>query len=580
MMHPENALLAAGFLQRRCYENVEFMCPMCGGFLPGVLPADLANGYNCPTCGPLNDQPLAKCGRCKEGVGSPEGERECLSVQAYRKGVEPPAFAPAEPIWAFKRREGDEVKVAAQSELQRRFSSGELDAEVMVCGPNDSSFAKAGVNAIFRGVARAPVPVAPVPAPVVGGGRPAAPAARPPALPVAPPPLSPSVAPPLPVPGSTPLPRPRFRKSTALTIGAALLAWGCLLIVVYWVFGSTHHSGKAIGGAAIPFLLGFSVLGFLGLRGIWRRSSFPMTVTAGVLAALVLGLLGLEVATEKAKAFLYSKMIGRIQDGIQQGEAGRGARTDLGDTRPRPETIRVGTDEAERLAVAKAETERVAAAAAAAAAEAEAEAARFAAARAEAERIAVAKAEAERLASARAEAERIAVAKAETERFAAVKARVAARRLADEAGRGNPDAAKAPLRPTEETEAQQREDPPGKPLSEQAQRFAEAAQQMIDETGPAYMLDNLDAPPNRSRSAQGARYPREMRRQGIEATVSLAVWIDRNGSVRNWKILSPGRAEFEEAAIEAVRGWKYSPGRKGGQAVAAIIEETIPFTRN
>ena len=140
-------------------------------------------------------------------------------------------------------------------------------------------------------------------------------------------------------------------------------------------------------------------------------------------------------------------------------------------------------------------------------------------------------------------------------------------------------AGKAPIRSTEVKEPT-REDPPAEPISEHAQRFAAAAQQVIDETGPAYTRDNWDAPPHRSISVLGARYPREMRRQGIEGTVRLAVWIDGNGSVRNWKLLNSSRVEFEEAAIEAVRGWKYSPGRKGGQAVATIIEETIPFTRN
>jgi transcription elongation factor Elf1 len=189
-MYPEPALIAAGYLRRRCCEAVEYACPECATPAHVISAADLANGYDCPVCGKKSEQLLARCGRCKESVAIPvrEGERECQSVQAYRKGMDAPAFAPAGAIWAIKRRDGAKVEVAAESELRRRFSSGELDAEVLVCGRDESSFVKAGTSAAFRDVARAPVPAAPVPAPVVGGGRPATPSAKPPGLPTAPPP--------------------------------------------------------------------------------------------------------------------------------------------------------------------------------------------------------------------------------------------------------------------------------------------------------------------------------------------------------------------------------------------------------
>jgi hypothetical protein len=112
-------------------------------------------------------QLLAKCGRCKESVATPvsEGERKCLSIQAFRKCENFLAFGPAEPVWAFKQGARAKVAVAAESELRQRFASGELDMEVLVCGRNEDEFVKAGLSATFRNIARAPVRVEALAAP-------------------------------------------------------------------------------------------------------------------------------------------------------------------------------------------------------------------------------------------------------------------------------------------------------------------------------------------------------------------------------------------------------------------------------
>lgn len=111
--------------------------------------------------------PLLRCRRCREPlpVETGNGERDCLSVQAFRRGDCAPAFAPQEPLWTFKTGESGPLAVLTESELRRRFESGELDASVLVRGASQNDFIKADACAEFRDVARprpAPEPVDPV----------------------------------------------------------------------------------------------------------------------------------------------------------------------------------------------------------------------------------------------------------------------------------------------------------------------------------------------------------------------------------------------------------------------------------
>ena len=243
-MHPESALIAAGFLRRRCREPVEFSCPVCATLLPEMPPSGWANGLDCPTCGPRNEQPLATCVRCREKTPTfaSGDERECLSVQAYRKGATAPAFAPAEAIWAFKRSATAEVQVAAESELRRRFAHGELSATVLVRGGDDAAFIAAGATAAFRDVAAIrPVRASPRPRasnPSSGGAAPAAretvPSSPPAGLRAAPT----SGPPPLLVPSAA---VPRSRRP----IFGRTLALACLAGIVGLTYGFTKWFEEA-----------------------------------------------------------------------------------------------------------------------------------------------------------------------------------------------------------------------------------------------------------------------------------------------------------------------------------------------
>lgn len=76
-------------------------------------------------------------------------------------------------------------------------------------------------------------------------------------------------------------------------------------------------------------------------------------------------------------------------------------------------------------------------------------------------------------------------------------------------------------------------------------------------------------------------YPLELQRFGIFGTVLLEVDVLADGSVfdvRIKKSLFSGKGGLDEAAIQAVRKWKFVPGKKEGKAIDASVIIPIEFT--
>ncbi len=74
-------------------------------------------------------------------------------------------------------------------------------------------------------------------------------------------------------------------------------------------------------------------------------------------------------------------------------------------------------------------------------------------------------------------------------------------------------------------------------------------------------------------------YPELARKARIEGLVILEAIIDENGNVVKARILrSPGKAfGFDEAALEAVKQWKFKPGLQNGVPVPVIYALTVEF---
>ncbi|MGA2532506.1 MAG: TonB family protein [Candidatus Aminicenantales bacterium] len=74
-------------------------------------------------------------------------------------------------------------------------------------------------------------------------------------------------------------------------------------------------------------------------------------------------------------------------------------------------------------------------------------------------------------------------------------------------------------------------------------------------------------------------YPDELRRQGVEGQVDLQVGIDEEGTVGGVKILKSLHPYLDNAAVQALKQWKYEPVYQNGVPVPAIITMTVNFTR-
>jgi protein TonB len=73
------------------------------------------------------------------------------------------------------------------------------------------------------------------------------------------------------------------------------------------------------------------------------------------------------------------------------------------------------------------------------------------------------------------------------------------------------------------------------------------------------------------------RYPESARRQGVEGTVLLKVRVTQQGRVEAVQLeRSTGHQDLDQAAIEAVRRWRFEPARRGNQTMA--VWALIPVT--
>lgn len=74
------------------------------------------------------------------------------------------------------------------------------------------------------------------------------------------------------------------------------------------------------------------------------------------------------------------------------------------------------------------------------------------------------------------------------------------------------------------------------------------------------------------------RYPRESRRKREQGTVELLVIVGTDGRVETISVArSSGSPRLDDAALGAVRGWRWQPASRGGQAVKVRGIVAIPF---
>jgi len=64
-------------------------------------------------------------------------------------------------------------------------------------------------------------------------------------------------------------------------------------------------------------------------------------------------------------------------------------------------------------------------------------------------------------------------------------------------------------------------------------------------------------------------YPKDARRAGAEATVTLSLDVDEKGNGSNAHVLdNTGLDSFSRSALDAVKCWRFRPATDGGKRVA------------
>jgi protein TonB len=75
-------------------------------------------------------------------------------------------------------------------------------------------------------------------------------------------------------------------------------------------------------------------------------------------------------------------------------------------------------------------------------------------------------------------------------------------------------------------------------------------------------------------------YPYELKREGITGIVSVSFEVDEQGNVQDAAVQKSSNSKFDQAALEAIKKWKFKPGRKDGVPVKMKVAIPLQFNVN
>ena len=105
-----------------------------------------------------------------------------------------------------------------------------------------------------------------------------------------------------------------------------------------------------------------------------------------------------------------------------------------------------------------------------------------------------------------------------------------------------------------------------------------AAAAGVAEDDALFASADLDQPPRAIYQAQPLMTA-ELRKVA-PATVRVVFVVDPAGRVAEAKVLSTTDSRFDAAALEAVKKWRYEPGKRNGQPVSFRVLQPITFPKN
>ncbi len=103
-----------------------------------------------------------------------------------------------------------------------------------------------------------------------------------------------------------------------------------------------------------------------------------------------------------------------------------------------------------------------------------------------------------------------------------------------------------------------------------------AAMAPVAEFDAAAMVGELDDKP-RAVFQSTPTYPPDLYRRKVEGSVELVFRVDTSGKVQEPKVVRSTDPAFERPALEAVRMWRFEPGRRAGEKVAFKMKVPILF---
>jgi len=99
-----------------------------------------------------------------------------------------------------------------------------------------------------------------------------------------------------------------------------------------------------------------------------------------------------------------------------------------------------------------------------------------------------------------------------------------------------------------------------------------------EDLGALFSSADLDQPPRAVYQPQPILNA-ELRKNA-PATVKLVFTVDPSGRVSDAKVLKTDDPLFDHAALEAVKKWRYEPGKRNGQPVSFRVLQPITFPKN
>ncbi len=92
-----------------------------------------------------------------------------------------------------------------------------------------------------------------------------------------------------------------------------------------------------------------------------------------------------------------------------------------------------------------------------------------------------------------------------------------------------------------------------------------------------YEISTLDVGPKPIKQVAPI-YPRALRNQRVQTTITLAFIVHENGRVIDVQVIQGSSPAFAESAIKAVKQWVFKPGIKDGKAVKTRVQLPLSFS--